>query len=71
VGSEHAEQIVWRWKEHSPYQAEKQTLNPPTPKASAWQAPTCLAVAPQDGTKEERPIQKAGSFFLLMLEAGI
>jgi hypothetical protein len=27
---------------------EKQTSNPPTLKASAWQAPTCLAVAGQD-----------------------
>jgi hypothetical protein len=62
---------MWRLEAPSTYRVQQQTLNPPTPKASAWQAPTCLAVAPQDGTKEERPIQKAGSFFLLMLEAGI
>jgi hypothetical protein len=34
---------------------EQQTSNPPTPKASAWQALTCFAVAPLSGAKEERP----------------
>ena len=33
----------------------QQTPNPPTPTASAWQALTCLAVAPLGGAKEERP----------------
>ena len=36
---------------------KKKTSNPPTPKASAWQALTCLAVAK---AKEERPM-KGGS----------
>ena len=38
------------------YQIFKQTTNPPTPKASAWQALTCLAVAK---TKAECPTSNA------------
>jgi hypothetical protein len=34
---------------------EKQTFNPPTPKASMWQALTRLAIAPLSGAKEEYP----------------
>jgi hypothetical protein len=36
----------------------QQTCNPPTPKASAWQALTCLAVVPLGRTKEERSTPK-------------
>jgi hypothetical protein len=44
---------------HLSYRSESEggTLNPPTPKASAWQALTCLAVAK---AKEERSIQTLG-----------
>ena len=31
----------------------KKTSNPPTEEASAWQALTCLAIAPLSGAEEE------------------
>src|SRR6266404_783415 len=49
----------------------KQRCNPPTPKASAWQALTCLAVAPLIGAKEERPTSNEEDILLLpMLTRG-
>jgi hypothetical protein len=52
----HQRMMSWEGSGDMQTEKAKQTLNPPTPKASAWQAPTCHAVAK---AKEERSTSNA------------